>query len=460
MAEILEKQYTARKVLMRQEELLELARRVIKDSPADQTQVRILSSDSALTRFANSEVHQNTFERSAMVNITARVGQSEGVVTTNRLTEAALREAAEQATAAANASEPNSDLADFPEGPREYPLQIEYHETTAACTPEERAMMVLTGLSVNDTDTFKAAGTLNTGQVSVVIANNRGIEVGYNTTSASYTVQWTGPDSSGFAERVSRNIGEIDTAGAAVEALAVAKRTANPRTDLPTGKYTVILMPDCTSTMLNFLTWIGLSGRDYNDGASFMSGKLGEPVTGSDFTLVDDPLDERTLGLPCDMAGEPKQRLTLIEEGIARAVCHDANSSKKAGTASTGHDTGYNWPAPMNLTMAPGTSTKDDLIAGIKRGVLIQRFHYTNVVDPMATVITGMTRDGTFMIEDGELRGGLTNFRFTQNIMQAFENCSGMSRDLVYNGSFWGGGCLVPAAVRIEEFNFSGKTEH
>ena len=460
MAEALEKQYTAKKVMNRQEELLTLARQTIQESPAEQTLVRIIANDTALTRFANSEIHQNTFERNSTVQVVAREGQREGVMVTNVLTPDSLRETAAHALAAARVSEPNPDLAEFVEGPREYPAKVEYFESTAACTPEERAELVIAGLSASDTPDYKAAGTLSTGQVNVVIANSRGIEAAYNTTDAKYTVQWTGANSSGYAERSSRDIGEIDTEGAAVEALAVAKRSADPRTDLPAGRYTVVLMPECVATMLSFMTWMGLSGRDYNDGASFMCGKLGEPVTGTDITLIDDPFHEQTMGLPCDMAGAPKQRLTLIENGVARAVAHDAGTARIAGTASTGHDTGQNWPVPLNLLLQPGNATKDDLIAGVEKGVLVNRFHYTNIVDPMATVITGMTRDGTFLIEDGKVVGGLTNFRFTQNILEALANCTGMTRDLVYHGSFWGAGCLVPSAVRIENFNFSGKTEH
>lgn len=460
MAEALEKQYSAGKVRKMQEELLHLAQEAVRQSPADQTQIRLIASDNALTRFANSEIHQNTFEREAMVQVLARSGQREGQVTSNRLTAAALKEAVEQASAAAKVSEPNPDLADLPEGPRKYPLQVVFSEPTAACTPEERSAMVVAGLEAADNGEYQAAGTMTTGQVNVVIVNSRGIEVAYSTTSARYTVQWTGPNSSGYSECSSRNVADLDTAGAAVDALAVAKRTADPRPDVPAGRYTVILLPECIATMLSFLTWVGFSGRDYNDQASFMCGKLGELVTGRDITIADDPLDARTMGLPCDMAGVPKQRLTLIENGVARAVAHDTNSAAKAGVGSTGHDTGQNWPGPMNLTLSPGSATKDELIQGVKRGVMVSRFHYTNVVDPLATVITGMTRDGTFLIEDGELAGGLTNFRFTQNILKALADNTGIGAELVYHGSFWGAGCLVPEAIRIEDFNFSGKTEH
>lgn len=459
MAEVLEKQYTARKVASRQDELVELARTALKASEADQTLVRIWCSDSALTRFANSLIHQNTFEREALVSVATRFGQREGVVTTNVLTPEGMRNAVAKASAAARVSQPNADLADMPEGPREYPFQVDYYEATAACTPEERAKKAIAGFETSDSPDFTAAGTLSTSQVNFIVANSRGIEAAYNTTQAKYTVLWTGPDSSGYGEKTTRNVAEIDTADIAVHALATAKRSANPKRDLPAGEYTVVLAPECISTMLGFLNWLGFSGRDYNDGASCLCGKLGEPVTGAEITIIDDPLDPRTLGLPCDAAGVPKQRTALIESGVAKGVVHDANSAQKAGTATTGNDTGWNMPLAGNMILLPGNSTPGALIEGVERGVYVSRFHYTNVVDPLNTVITGMTRDGTFLIENGALVSGLTNFRFTQNILQALANVTGMAVDQAFQGAFWGSGCLVPQAVRIERFNFSGKTD-
>jgi len=459
MAEVLEKQYSARKVAERQEQLLALAKTALAASPADQTQVRITATDGALTRFANSTIHQNTFEREATAAITARLGQRAGTVTTNRLSEEGLRTAVQHAFNAARVSQPNPDLADLPEGPREYPFQVDYFENTAATTPEERAKMALAGFNAGDDPAFSAAGTLYTGQLNYAVANSRGIEAAFNTTSAKYTVLWSGPDSSGYAESVSRNVKDIDAAGMALTALSTAKRSANPRRDLPAGRYTVVLGPECVATMLNFLCWLGFSGKDYNDHSSFMCGKIGEVVTGPDITILDDGLDPRTLGVPCDNAGLPRQRLMLIEGGVARAVAHDVNTALKAGVQTTAHDTGFNYPLPGNLILMPGNMSRNDLIAGVERGVYVSRFHYTNVVDPLNTVITGMTRDGTFLIENGEIVSGLTNFRFTQNILQAFAAATGMGAELVYHGTFWGSGSLVPEAMRVEGFNFSGKTE-
>lgn len=461
MALKLEDQYTAKKLAARQDELLLLARDALVDAGGDQVQVRIMNLDSALTRFANSVIHQNTFERQAAATVEVRHGQRKGMATTNKLTKEGLAEAAENAETAARAAAPNADLADLPGGPREYPFQVDYFESTAACPPEERAKMAKAGFDANDMpDKFSAAGTLTTSQINFVVANSNGIEAAYNTTRAHYTVLWTGNSSSGYAEGTSRNVADLDTGAIAVKALATAKRSMDPRNDVPAGRYTVILEPDCITTLLGFMTWLGFSGRQYVDGASFLCGKLGEQVTGPDITIIDDPLEPRTLGVPCDMAGVPKQRLTLLESGVGRAVAHNMDTAKRAGTTTTGHDTGGPMPGPTNLVLRPGNMTREQMIKDTQRGILVSRFHYTNVVNPLQTVITGMTRDGTFLIENGEIVAPLTNFRLTQNVLQALANNSGIGAELVYSGSFWGGGCLVPEAIRIEDFNFSGKTEH
>jgi len=386
-------------------------------------------------------------------------GLAQGRATTNMLTKAALAEAAEAAAEAARHSPPSPDLAELLQGPFEYPFQVDYFESTAACTPEERAKKVISGFKVNQENLpFVAAGTLATSQTNFAVANNRGVEAAFNTTSARYTVQWTGADSSGYREGVSRNVNDIDFEDLAVKALADARRSAAPRSDVAAGRYTVVLAPECVATMLGFLAGFGFSGRSYLDGASFMYGHLGEPLTGPNITILDDPLHELTQALPCDSAGSPRQRVMLIENGVARGVVHDANTALRAGAASTGHDWGGNMPMPQNLVMAGGAGNRDEIIAGVQHGIYVSRFHYTNRVDPATTTITGMTRDGTFLIENGEIASGLTNFRFTQSILGALGRVTALAAPLVYQGSMWGSGCVVPEAVRIEDFNFSGKT--
>lgn len=461
--ELLEKQYTARKIAGRQDEMLKLAREAVRASGADQTQVRLLASDNALTRFANSEMHQSTFEHNAVAQISVRVagsgGLQEGSASTNRLTLDALKEAAGKALAAAQHSPPNPDLADLPTGPYDYPFAVDYYEATAACTPEERAKRVLKAFSVCDDSAFTASGFLSTGQSNFALVNSRGVEVAWNTTTARAQILWSGPNSSGQRDGLVRDISALHVEELSQAALAVAKRTANPRTDLPAGRYTVILLSPCIATMLGHLAHMGLSGKDYIEGSSFLSGRMGEPVTGGNITILDDALEPRTLGLPCDMAGVPRQRLALIEKGVARAVVHDSNSAFRGGTQSTGHDSGMNMPLPQNLVLLPGSNNLAELIASVKQGIVVQRFHYTNTIDPMQTVITGMTRDGLQWVEDGEIVSGLTNFRFTQNILEALKHASASTVDQrLEPNAYSNTGCLVPEAIKVDEFNFSGKT--
>ncbi|MCB1186981.1 TldD/PmbA family protein [bacterium] len=459
MAEVLEKQFTTKKLMQRQDELVTLARHTLQCSDADQTQVNIITSDSALTRFANSEIHQNTYEREANLVVTVRLGQREGRISTNVLTREGAADTVARAIAAARISQPNPDLADLPTGPYDYPFRVDYHEATAACTPEERADLVIKGFEAGEDKDFNASGILRTGQLNCVVANNQGVEAAVHSTKARYQVVWGSHNSSGKSEVEVRNIKDIDIEEHSTKAYAIAKKSQNPRNDIDAGRYTVVLGPNCISTMLGFIARLGFSGRRYNDGASFMCGRMGQPITGNQITITDDPLDERTLGLPFDNAGVPRQRITLVESGVARAVVHDANTAKRAGTVSTGHDNGMRYPVPSNLVMNPGISETADLIAGVERGIFVSNFHYTNVVDPMAAVITGMTRDGTFLIEDGKLTSGLTNFRFTQNVLEAFANVTGMGSELLYMPAFWGAGALVPESMRVDNFNFSGKTD-
>jgi predicted Zn-dependent protease len=461
MAEPLEKQYTGKKIAQRQEQLIELARGLLAGGGADQIELRIVETDSALTRFAGSQIHQNTLERGATVAITARLGQQEGRAGTNLLTREGLHRALDQAVAAARVSPENPYLADLPDGPREYPFQVDFFEATAGCTPEDRAKQVINGFKVADDPAFTAAGFYATGAQNVLIANSRGVEVMFSTTQAKYSVLWSGPDSSGHAERSSRNVDSIDTPEAAVQALATARRSANPRTDLPPGRYAVVLGPECCATLLNFLGWLAFSGKPYVEGSSAFSGRLGTAVCGTNVSVSDDPLDPRLMAWPCDASGLPKQRLGLIENGVARSVAYDAETAKRAGTASTGHASEMHVPVPGSLVMGAGGESRDTLLREIEQGVYVSRFHYTNVLDPLATTITGMTRDGTFQIEKGQLAGGLTNFRFTQAILPALAKVSGIAADQVLVGAPWGGSAaLVPEAVRIDEFNFSGKSDH
>ena len=215
--------------------------------------------------------------------------------------------------------------------------------------------------------------------------------------------------------------------------------------------------------MLFFLGYMGMGALSVQEGRSFMCGKIGERVTGDKVTIWDDGLDPRGLPLPFDFEGMPKQKVMLIEKGIAKNVVYDsATAAKEPGKKSTGHSLpapNTQGPLPINLFMEPGKSTKEEMLASTDRGIWVTRFHYTNVLHPVKTVITGMTRDGTFLIEKGKITRPLKNLRFTQSILEALSNVEMLTSTLKVVKDDWNAlGTTVPA-IKVRNFRFTGGTE-
>lgn len=431
---------------------------VVAESPADDTEITVHAYREALTRFANNQIHQNHHEENAVITVRCAVGSRWGKANANSLDPAALKSAIESATEIAGLLPDDPEFTPSAEGPYTYSFEPEFGDGTADCSPSRRALIVKQGLDLVP-DGYEAAGTLSTGVTTLGIFSARGISAITSTTHAKYTILLTGATSSGYAEGMARRLRELDVPALAAEAAAKAKASENPRGDVQTGKYTVILEEEAVATWLMFLSWVGFGGKEFNEGESFMCGRLGEVITGEAITILDDAGDPRTFGLPFDFEGIPKQRLTLIEHGYANAVAHSRKTAAKADTDTTGHSVGDMGAYPLNMIMMPGTSSKEEMIKATDRGILVSRFHYSNVLDPIKSVFTGLTRDGTFLIEDGEIVSGLTNFRWTQNALEGLANADMISRDLRFSSSFFGGGAVVPV-IRTHGFHFSGKSDH
>jgi len=212
----------------------------------------------------------------------------------------------------------------------------------------------------------------------------------------------------------------------------------------------------------SFLSYIGFGGRAIAEGRSPFAGKEKQRVCGENVSIYDDALSARTIGFPFDFEGTPKRRVDLIERGVFRQGVHDRRSAKQAGTESTGHALpapNPEGPFPLNLFLETGDATVEDMVRATGRGLLVSRFHYTNVVNPMETTITGMTRDGTWLIEDGEIAYPVRNLRFTQSILDALSNVDMVGRESVIASEFFFGSSSVPA-IKVSGFNFSGASDH
>ncbi|MFW6437737.1 MAG: metallopeptidase TldD-related protein [Armatimonadota bacterium] len=232
-------------------------------------------------------------------------------------------------------------------------------------------------------------------------------------------------------------------------------RSAGPGA-VEAGRWDVILEPPAVTDALFHLGRYTFNALACLEGRSAIHGRLGEQVCGENITIVDDPLDPRGIRRAFDFEGVARQRVELIREGVAANLVYDSRTAKRAGTTSTGHAAppSSTWgPVPFNVFFESGDSSVSDMIAATERGLLVTRFHYTNMLDPSAAVLTGMTRDGTFLIEDGEVVGGVRNLRFTESLLEA------LSRVDMIGSEGWLGDYAWAPALRIRDFRFSGTTE-
>jgi predicted Zn-dependent protease len=300
-----------------------------------------------------------------------------------------------------------------------------------------------------------AAGSLSNGYMEFAVANSLGVQAYNKQSLASLTTVMTTDSGFGYADRIARRISDFDPIDAAAEAAARAAQSRNPETVEP-GEYDVVLLPYAVSEFVEFLAYLGLGALSVQEGRSFMAGKFGQKITGGNITIWDDGLDPAGLPRPFDAEGVPKQRVDLIVNGVANAVAYDTFTANKEGKESTGHSTGgastYG-PIPMNLFMQPGDSSIGEMIGSTKKGILVTRFHYTNVIHPTQTIITGMTRDGTFLIEDGKITKPLKNLRFTDGVLERLSNVEMISKETKRQG--W---AVVPA-IKARGFRFTGVTE-
>ena len=441
---------------------LALAEKVVQaavGAGATEAEALVLADDSALTRFANSEIHQNVTETSATVNLRFVLGRRVGVATTGRTDDDGLVALVEQAASIARVVEELEDWSGLPEGGPVEPLDAAWSEATAAASPESRAEGVRAVIAAADAAGSVAYGSFATGAETIAIANSKGISAVQRQTSAQLlTVSMAPNGGTGYAEAASVDVGAIDPAAIGREAAEKARATQNP-VAVDAGEWPVVLEEYAVVDILDMLGYLGFSALAVQEERSFY--EPGRRIGSELVTMVDDPFDPDGLPMAFDYEGVAKERVSLVDRGRCVDVVYDAQTAARAGRRSTGHGlpapNPYG-PFPLNMVMSPGTATRDELIGGLDRGLLVTRFHYTNPVHPKLCIITGMTRDGTFLVEDGKIVGPVRNLRYTQSYLDALAGVAAVSRDRKTLKGFLGG-TVVPA-VRIDGWSFTGTTEH
>ena len=426
---------------------------------ATEAETLVMADDARLTRFANSEIHQNVAETNTEINLRFVVGRRVGVASSNRIDDEGLRRLADTAGAIARNSAELDDWGGLPDPTPINAIPEAFAEATAAATPELRAEGVRAVIAAADAAGVISYGSFSTAAEVMAVANSKGIRASQRrTTSQLLTVAMAPDGGSGYAESAAVDVSNIDAAAIGREAADKARSTGNPVSVDP-GEWPVVLEEYAVVDILSMLGYMGFSALAVQEERSFA--EPGKRVGSELITIVDDGMDPATLPMAFDYEGVAKQRVPLIEAGVCREVVYDSQTAARAGRTSTGHGlpapNPYG-PFPLNMAMAGGAASRDDLVAGLERGLLVTRFHYTNPVHPKLAIVTGMTRDGTFLVEGGRIVGPVRNLRFTQSYLEALAGTSAVSRDRrTLRGDF--GGVVVPA-IRVDSWTFTGATEH
>jgi len=410
----------------------------------------------ALTRFANNTIHQNVAERSGYLSIRVLLDGRTARASTNRLDAEGVRRVVDEAVTITKLQEPDSELLALAE-PAEYVPVQRYFSTTADITPIERAEAASEAIGAVESASQTAAGIYATGESALGFLNTQGVLAYHAETLAQFSITALAGDSSGWTKRSSCYAGDLDPLELALTAVRKAEESESPA-EIPPGRYTVILEASAVLDLVGQM-FGDFSATALRDERSFLTGRIGKKVFGNNINIYDNFDHPLQSGAPFDGEGVPRRRVTLVEEGVIRKVVYGRQAAAREGVEPTGH--GFPVPnefgeAPTNIVIAGGESSVEEMIASTDRGVLVTRLWYIREVDPYQKIMTGMTRDGTFLVENGKITRGLKNFRFNQSLIDLLSNVEELSPSVRASGeeAF----DMVVPAMKVRDFNFTEVT--
>src|SRR5271157_348292 len=455
--------------------------RIRKLSTADEVEVLFSGGRFALTRFANNTIHQNVAEENSVVSVRTVFGGRTARASTNKFDDDSLRRVVEASEKLAQVQHPDPDLLPMPDdreaagsaggSARATPaIPSRYFEMTAGITPEQRAEGVKKIVGVAQRHNLTTAGVFSSAESCEGIFNSRGLSDWHTQTLAEISITMLAADSSGWQKANSPDVTNLDPMALAETAAKKAVDSARPQ-EIPAGKYTVILEPAAVLDLVGFMFW-DYSGVAILDQRSFLTGRMGTKLFGDNITIWDDVGHPLQTGSPFDGEGVRRQRVGLIENGVvnrvvyARATAERMKRSEYRDKAGPIEATGHGFPLPneigempLNIVFARPSDPQsvEQMIASTERGVLVTRLWYIREVDPYEKMLTGMTRDGTFLLEDGRVRAGVRNFRFNESLIHMLSNVEAMSEPVRSCGeeSF----DMVVPAMKVKEFNFTEVTK-
>ncbi|HEU5412914.1 MAG TPA: TldD/PmbA family protein [Candidatus Angelobacter sp.] len=446
--------------------------KVKKLSSAAEVEVLFSSADSSLTRFANNTIHQNVSELNEIASVRVAFDGKTARATTNRFDDESLKRAVQAAESMAKVQEPDPErlpLAKREESYGDVKPPSRWFDATAAITPGDRAGAVGKIVAVAKKHGLVTAGIYSSSQHADAIINSNGLSVFHRQTSAEVSITMLADDSSGWQKANSPDVAQVNPAALAEAAAKKARDSRNPQ-ELAPGKYTVILEPAAVLDLTGFMFW-DFAGLAVLDQRSFLNNRVGTQLFGENITVVDDVYHPLQSNAPFDGEGVARRRIHLVEKGAIKSLVYSRGTAEKmrksehAAKVGPVCVTGHGFPLPNEMGEAPvnivyvtngGEQTTEQMVASTERGIFVTRLWYIREVDPYEKILTGMSRDGTFLIENGKIQCGIRNFRFNQSLIEMLNKVEAMSHPVRASGeeSF----DMVAPAMKVRDFNFTEVT--
>lgn len=464
--------------MLTQDKAGEIFERIKKFSTAEEVEVLFSGGKFALTRFANNTIHQNVAEENYTISVRTAFDGRTARAATNKFDDESLRRVVTASESLAKVQHRDPDLLPMPDAgeaaasaankARQIPSR--YFAVTAAITPELRADGVEKIVGIARKHKLTTAGIFSSSESVEGVFNSRSLSDWYTQTAADISVTMLAADSSGWQKANSPDVANLNPSNLAEIAAKKALDSAHPR-QIPAGKYTVILEPAAVLDVVGFMFW-DFGGMAILDQRSFLTDRIGTKLFGENLNIWDDVAHPLQSGPPFDGEGMRRQSLPLVENGAVKRVVYARSTAERMKRSeykdkvgpieATGH--GFSLPnemgeMPLNIVFAPpqNPQTVEQMIASTERGVLVTRLWYIREVEPYEKILTGMTRDGTFFVEDGRIEGGIRNFRFNESLIHMLSNVEAMSTPVRSSGeeSF----DMVAPAMKVGEFNFTEVTK-
>ena len=454
--------------------LVNIAQKTVKMAEkegASQAEASVFRVDNALTRYTKNMIHQNVVSSTYYLNLEVVVdGNKLGSMGINSVEDISLKKAVDTALKIARISAPDPEFKSLVSPKPITALPETYYKSTANLSPEDRVdavrTIIDTALDYNK-EVKWSAGSIQNQSMGFAIANSLGVEAETKATRATVEVNTrAGADDvegSGYAASFEMDVNKFDYSSLANSAAKDAVNSINPKT-IPIGEYEAIMTPESVATFTRFIGMLGFSARSYQEGYSFLTDKIGSQVFDEKLTIVDDGRSLDTFNaVPFDGEGSPKKRISLVKNGIPENLVYDNYTARKDDTESTGHSlpkfaVGFFYrgvPMPINMIVDTGDASVEEMIEDTKKGVYLTRLHYVNPIRRDKAVVSGLTRDACWYIENGEIKHAIKVMRFTDAVPKVMGSIDSLgSKSTVRKTS-----SVTTPFIKVPSFRFTGQSE-